>query len=76
MTINEIDYTVHHEGSDIILIPLMKDDHTLVLQDGYLQVRAEAYMQAKWIHQIDEIVADLICEYVEMNKEELIRVEA
>lgn len=75
--INDIEYSIHSEGADIICIPSdpNKDDHTLVLHGGYSYLKSEAYNQAKTIHQVDEIAADLMTEYVLQNEEELIRIE-
>lgn len=74
--INEIEYSIHNEGSDIILIPVMDDDHTLVLHGGYERVLSEAFNQAKTLSQMYEIAADLMSDYVLDNQEELIRVDA
>lgn len=51
------------------------DDHTLVLRGGYESVRAAAFIKAKWTSQIDEIANDLMSDFVEISKGELVRVE-
>lgn len=76
ITINNIQYTLEREGLDILCVPVINDDHTLILHDGYSQVRGEAYMQAKNIHRVSEIAADLMVEYVLQNESELVKIEA
>lgn len=76
ITINNIQYAVEREGRDILCVPVINDDHTLILHDGYSQVKAEAYMQAKWTHQVDEIAHDLMSDFVLENESELLRIDA
>jgi hypothetical protein len=76
-TINNIEYTVARDGDDIICMPSdpNQDDHTLVLHNGYSQVRGAAFMQAKFTHQVDEIANDLMVDYVLENESELLRID-
>lgn len=75
LTINNIEYTAHREGSDIILMPTENDDHTLILENGYECVKSEAFSQARNVYQVHDIANDLMHDYVLLNKSELIRIE-
>lgn len=76
ITINNIQYTVEREGRDILCVPVINDDHTLILNDGYIHLKAEAWNQAKWIQQVDEIAHDLMSDYVLENESELVKIDA
>lgn len=75
LTINNIEYTAHRQGSDIICMPTENDDHTLILYGGYDCVKSEAFSQARDIYQVHEIANDLMPDFVLLNKSELIRIE-